>query len=211
MRNRSLGAFAKRLAAERSGAAIIEFALVALPLSMLIMGGLDLGHQSYIRATMQGALNDAARRAAVQDPAFTASGATTEARVRNTIKETLDPITPNATIDITMRSYFDFTGIGSPEKLMTDVNGNGQYDETQGDCFSDLDEDGEFDENAGKSGIGGANDVVFYTARITMPRLFPVAGLLGFPSNYDMSVSTAIRNQPYGTQKTPPVVCGTPA
>jgi hypothetical protein len=41
-----------------------------------------------------------------------------------------------------------------------------------------------------------------------MPRLLPVAGLIGFSPNYDMSVSTAIRNQPYETQKTPPVVCG---
>jgi hypothetical protein len=41
-----------------------------------------------------------------------------------------------------------------------------------------------------------------------MPRLLPVAQLLGFSPNYKMSVATAVRNQPFGTQKTPPVVCG---
>lgn len=200
--------FLCRLAHDANGATIVEFAMVALPLCVLVMGGLDLGHQSYIRATMQGALNDAARRAAVQDPQFTASGSTTEERVRNTILDQVGKIAPGATIDISQDNFYDFSGIGNPEKLMTDVNGNGAYDAADGDCFSDLDEDGQFDTDAGRSGIGGANDVAFYTAEITMPRLLPVAGLIGFSPNYDMSVATAIRNQPYGTQKTPPIVCG---
>jgi hypothetical protein len=107
-----------------------------------------------------------------------------------------------------MSNYYDFSGIGNPEKLMTDVNGNGQYDAADGDCFSDLNENGKYDTDTGRDGLGGANDVVFYQARIVMPRLLPVAQMLGFPANYDMTVSTAVRNQPYGTQKTPPVLCG---
>jgi hypothetical protein len=157
---------------------------------------------------MQGALNDAARRASVQDPDFTASGSTTEERVTNTIKNQLEAITPGSTITVTMSNYYDFSGIGNPEKLMTDVNGNGQYDAADGDCFSDLNENGKYDTDTGRDGLGGANDVVFYQARIVMPRLLPVAQMLGFPANYDMTVSTAVRNQPYGTQKTPPVLCG---
>jgi Flp pilus assembly protein TadG len=198
----------RRLARDRRGVAAVEFAIVALPLCMLIMGGFDLGHQSYIRSVMQGALNDAARRASVQDPDFTATGSTTEERVTNTIKNQLEAITPGSTITVTMSNYYDFSGIGNPEKLMTDVNGNGQYDAADGDCFSDLNENGKYDTDTGRDGLGGANDVVFYQARIVMPRLLPVAQMLGFPANYDMTVSTAVRNQPYGTQKTPPVLCG---
>jgi Flp pilus assembly pilin Flp len=204
----TVGGFLKRLGCEERGVTIVEFALVALPLSMLVMGGLDLGHQSYIRATMQGALTDAARRAAVQDPQFAASGSTTEERVRNTILAQVGRIAPGAEIEISQSNFFDFSGIGNPEKLLRDVNGNGQYDPGQGDCFEDLNENGLHDLDAGRDGIGGANDVVFYRADITMPRLLPVAGLMGFSSDYEMTVSTAIRNQPYGAQKTPPVVCG---
>jgi Flp pilus assembly pilin Flp len=202
--------FICRLSSDQRGATIIEFAMVALPLSVLIMGGLDLGHQAYIRSTMQGALNDAARRAAVQDPQFAASGSTTEERVTNTILEQLSPIAPGAAITISQANFYDFSGIGNPEKLMTDVNGNGAYDAADGDCFSDLDEDGVYDTDSGRTGIGAANDVVFYTADIDMPRLLPVASLIGFSPNYRMSVSTAIRNQPFGAQRVPPVVCGTP-
>jgi hypothetical protein len=198
----------RALAADARGVTIIEFAIVAPVLLVLLLGGFDLAHQSYVRSVLQGALNDAARRAAVEDPAFVAAGDTLEERVANLIIGQVEPLTPDAEIQIDQSNFFDFTGIGNPEKLMTDVNGNGAYDAADGDCFSDLDEDGAYDLDAGRSGIGGANDVVFYTADITMPRLLPVAGLIGFSPNYDMSVSAAIRNQPFGTQSTPPVVCG---
>lgn len=200
--------FLRRLGGDESGVTIVEFAIIALPLCMLLMGGFDLGHQAYIRSVMQGALTDAARRASVQDPQFTASGSTTEERVTNTIKDQLSAITPNATITVTESNFYDFSGIGNPEKLMTDVNGNGKYDAADNDCFSDLNENGKYDSDTGRTGIGGANDVVFYQANIVMPRLLPVAQLLGFSPNYDMSVATAVRNQPYGTQKTPPILCG---
>jgi Flp pilus assembly pilin Flp len=200
--------FLRSFRRDEGGATIVEFALIAMPLCVLIMGGFDLGHQSYIRSVMQGALNDAARRAAVQDPVFAASGATTEERVENAIKHQLQSITPNAEITISQSNFYDFSGIGNPEKLMTDNDKDGAYDEADGDCFSDLNENGEYDTDTGRSGIGGANDVVFYQADIVMPRLLPVANLIGFSPNYEMSVATAIRNQPYGQQKTPPVVCG---
>lgn len=205
-----IGGFLGSLRRDAGGATIVEFALIAMPLCVLVMGAFDLGHQSYIRAVMQGALNDAARRAAVEDPAFVASGSTTEERVENTILQRLQPITPGATITISQSNFYDFSGIGNPEKLMRDENGNGAYDAGDGDCFSDLDEDGRYDTDTGRSGIGGANDVAFYQADLTMPRLLPVAGLIGFSPNYEMSLATAVRNQPYGEQRTPPVVCGDP-
>lgn len=198
----------RRLRRDRRGVTAVEFGLLAVPLSMLLMGGFDLGHQAYIRSVMQGALTDAARKASVQDPDFAATGATTEEQVANTIKKQLEAITPGATITVTESNFYDFSGIGNPEKLMTDVNGNGEYDAADNDCFSDLNENGKYDMDTGRDGIGGANDVAFYKADIDMPRLLPVAQLLGFPSDYKMSVAAAVRNQPYGTQKTPPVVCG---
>lgn len=200
--------FIRRLAGDRRGVTAVEFGIIALPLSMLLMGGFDLSHQAYIRSVMQGALTDAARRASVQDPQFAASGSTTEERVTNSIKDQLEAITPGATITVTESNFYDFSGIGNPEKLMTDINANGEYDAADKDCFSDLNENGKYDTDTGRDGVGGANDVAFYKADIDMPRLFPVARLLGFSPNYQMSVATAVRNQPFGTQKTPPVVCG---
>ena len=198
----------RALPADERGVTIIEFAIVAPVLIVLLLGGFDLAHQSYVRSVLQGALNDAARRAAVEDPEFIAAGDTLEERVGNLIIGQVEPLTPDATIEIDQSNFYDFSGIGNPEKLMTDVNENGQYDEADGDCFADLDEDGEYDTDTGREGIGGANDVVFYEATLTMPRLVPLHGFLGVAPEYNLRAATAIRNQPYEAQRTPPVVCG---
>jgi len=198
----------RSMSADERGVTIIEFAIVAPVLIVMLLGGFDLVHQSYVRSVLQGALNDAARRAAVEDPEFVAAGDTLEERVANLIIGQVDPIAPNAEIEIEQSNFYDFSGIGNPEKLMTDVNENGQYDESDGDCFADLDEDGEYDTDTGREGIGGANDVVFYEATLTMPRLVPLHGFLGVAPEYNLRAETAIRNQPYEAQRTPPVVCG---
>lgn len=203
-----LRTLAGALARDAKGVTIVEFAFVAPVMILMLVGGFDLAHQSYIKAVLQGALNDAARRAAVEDPIFAAEGDTTEERVEAVVRRQVDPITPGATITITQRNFFDFTSIGNPEKLMTDENDNGQYDEADGDCFADLDEDGEYDTDTGREGIGGANDVVFYEATVTMPRLVPLHHFLNVAPEYHLAAETAIRNQPFATQKTPPVVCG---
>jgi hypothetical protein len=36
----------------------------------------------------------------------------------------------------------------------------------------------------------------------TYPRLFPVAGLLGWPKTQTISATTLLKNQPYATQTT---------
>ena len=64
---------------------------------------------------------------------------------------------------------------------------------------------------SGRSGIGGSDDVVFYTANVQMPRLLPLHNFINVPATIDMTLETAIRNQPYGVQPSPPVLCGTPA
>jgi len=196
------------LRADERGVTVVEFAIVAPVLVLLLVGGFDLAHQSYVRSVLQGALNDAARRAAVEDPAFVAAGDTLEERVSNLVIAQVEHLTPDATIEIDQRNFYDFSGIGNPEKLMTDVDENGQYDEEDGDCFADLDEDGEYDTDTGREGIGGANDVVFYEATLRMPRLVPLDTILGVAPNYNLRAETAIRNQPYDVQRTPPVVCG---
>ena len=198
----------KRLRREEQGATIVEFAMIAGPMLLLLLGGLDLGYQSYVRSTMQGALNDAARTAAVENPIIGVTGNTVEEQVENLIKQTVSHVAPNATIAVTQKSYFDFSDIGNPEKLMTDNNGNGQYDDDDGDCFEDANGNGEYDTDAGSDGIGGADDVVLYTATISAPRLMPIHAFLpALGETIEYTLETAVRNQPYEAQGTAAVIC----
>lgn len=190
------------------GVSTVEFAFIALPLCIIIMGGMELGHQSYVRSQLQGSLSDIARMASVEDPQFQASGDTLEERILHTLEERMEPIANDADVDLEIENFTDFSGVGKPEKLLRDVMGNGTYDQGDGDCFEDLNENGEFDLDAARAGLGGSNDVVVYEVVLTQPRLFPVPTSVGFGDDMEVTASIAIRTQPYGAQGTPPVICG---
>lgn len=196
----------KRLARDTQGATIVEFAIILIPLCVVLMGGLDLGYQSYVRSVLQGSLNDVARAGSMEAPELTCATGTVEARIRCSIETKVNSIARNATYKIEMENFFDFSGVGRSEKLVTDYDGNGAYDE--GDCWEDLNDNGRFDNDAGRQGIGGADDIVFYEVTVSMPRLFPVGGFLGMSDEYNIVARTAIRNQPWSSQSVPPTVCG---
>ena len=198
----------RHLRRDQRGATIVEFAIISGPMLLLLMGGLELGYDSYVRSTMQGALNDAARTAAVEFPIINVPGSTVEEQVENLIEEQVHNVAPNATITVTQKSYFDFSSIGDPEKLMTDNNGNGQFDAADGDCYEDANGNGSYDTDAGKTGNGGADDVVLYTAHVSAPRILPLDGFLpGVGPTIEYSLQTAVRNQPYDQQATAAVIC----
>ncbi len=200
----------RRLGRDQRGATIVEFAVIAMPMCVLLMGGLELGYNSYVRSTLQGALHDAARVAAVENPILASEGDTVEEQVANMIKDTVAHVAPNAVVDVDQKSYFEFSSIGEPEKLMTDNNGNGKYDASDEDCFEDANGNGTFDPDSGKSGTnGGADDVVLYTAKVSAPRILPLDRLVpGVSEKVEYTLRAAVRNQPYGQQPTAPVICG---
>jgi hypothetical protein len=109
------------------------------------------------------------------------------------------------TISIVKKSYYNFSRIGKPEKILTDTAPLGTYN--SGDCFEDANGNGTYDTNGGASGLGGADDVVYYEVTVSMPRLFPMAKLLGWPANQTATSSVIIRNQPWANQASPTKVC----
>lgn len=190
---------------DRTGAAATEFALVATPLMIALLGAFDLGYQAYLRSVVQGALNDVARTASLEAPELNCTGTTVVAQVACAIKRRSDIVARSATYEVRIRNYFDFAGVGRSEKLVTDYNGNGRYD--PGDCFIDLNENRVFDTNAGREGVGSGDDVVFYEVTVRMPRLFPIHQFISASPNYAIRGETAIRNQPYTRQRVPPTAC----
>jgi hypothetical protein len=162
-----------------------------------------------VKSQLQGVLDRVARSASVEDPVFTEAGATVEEQVENAIRERVNRIARNATYTIEQTNYYEFSGVGRPEKLVTDVDGDGEFDDDE-DCWQDLNRNGSYDEVAGRTGQGGADDVVFYEVTVTMPRIVPVMSLIGVPDDYNIVARAAIRNQPFADQVSPPVECATP-
>lgn len=183
----------------------VEFALLSVPLVVMVIGSFDFAYQVYLKTVVQGALNDVSRTASLEAPDLECKTGTLTDKVQCAIKRRSDVVARDATYAVRIRNFYDFSTVGRSEKLVTDYNKNGAYD--AGDCFVDLNENGRFETDAGRDGVGGADDVSYYTVTVTMPRLFPIDKFLPLSPNYVISGETAVRNQPYARQRIPPTVC----
>jgi len=188
------------IASDKRGVTALEFGIVAPVLILFICGFLDYGFWMYVRATASGALESAARSTGV-------GGATVNPTVfQNDVETQVKKLSPQATFVWDVKSYYDFAGIGKPEKLITDRNGNGSYD--VGDCWEDANDNGTYDSDSGAAGIGGADDILYYKLTVTFPPLVDIGGFIpGLGGNHTSTLKTIIRRQPYAAQDTPPIRC----
>jgi Flp pilus assembly pilin Flp len=187
-----------RLARDDRGATIVEFAIILPVLCILLMGTFDLGYRSYVISMVQGSLHEAARMATV--------GGTTTEEIQTHVEGRLQDFSRNATIETSTQSFRDFNGIGSAEPLTEDADGDGQYDEDD-DCYRDNNFNGEFDSAQGSDGMGSAEDAVRFRVQMTYPRMFPMAGLLGWSDEVEIVQSTVLRNQPWAARTEAPEIC----
>jgi len=184
----TLRSFFRALRRDRRAATIVEFALILPVMCMMLLGTLDLGYRSYVSSVVQGALHDAARMATV--------GGVTTAQIQTMVQNKLQAFSRNATITTSTRSYSDYSGVKVAETITQDTAPFGVYN--QGDCFQDANGNGVYDTDRGRSGTGGAEDVVYFEVTMTYPHIVPVGRLFGWSSNVTTTQNTVLRNQPFG-------------
>lgn len=179
----------RRLGGDQRGATIVEFAMILPVMSVLLLGALDLGYRAYVQSIVQGSLHEAARMATVGG----VSTDTIAAHVRTRLRD----FSRNATITTTARSYSDFTNVRIPETITSDTAPTGRYN--FGDCFRDENGNGRYDLDRGRSGMGNAEDVVYFEVSMTYPHILPIGGFLGGDWNNNVTIrqNTLLRNQPY--------------
>lgn len=187
-RVKGLRDLSRGLGRDARGAALVEFALTAPVWIYLVLSTLDLGQLAYAKSILDGATQDAARNASLETGDTTVADALVASQVRR--------IAPGATVTTSRVSYYDFADIGRPEKW-TDANHNGKCDNNE--PYTDENGNGEWDADIGKSGNGGADDVVMYTVTVQYDRLFKMPLT---PGQSTRSItSTAVRkNQPFSNQ-----------
>lgn len=176
------------------GAAIMEFAILAPALLMVLMGLMDITYQAYFRAVLEGAMQKAGRDSGIE----AASNSAIDEQVRKSAKQ----VAGNAVITFDRKSYTSFSVV-KPERF-TDSNKNGIRD--PGECYDDVNGNKQWDADPGKSGQGGASDVTLYTATATYKRLFPLGALLGWSSEINVTSTTLLKNQPYASQASPNIL-----
>ncbi|SNS82398.1 TadE-like protein [Sphingomonas laterariae] len=187
----------RRIREDRRGIAAVEFALVALPLCGIILALFDFGYRMYLGSVIEGTLHRAARNSAI--------GNLTAQQVDDYIDSQLESFSNTATIEIEKKSYYEYSGIGKPEKIKQDTDPLGEYN--VGDCYEDLNGNGIYDSVAGRTGLGGSDDIVYYKVTATYNQLMPLTKIFGFSSVATVSRSTVLRNQPFAAQTIPTVKC----
>lgn len=197
--------FKRTLTRDERGTTAVEFGIVLVPLLIGILGFMDLGYQAYVRAQLQGVLNEIARTASVEHPNIGDPDDSITDQIQAVVEERMAPLVKSGQYTFTVNSYDSFTSVGKPEALITDKNGNGKYD--AGDCWQDSNENGQFDTDSGASGIGNADDTVVYEVDLRVPRLTPIPNLIGSSNEFLVVAKSIVRRQPYADQPQAPVVC----
>jgi Flp pilus assembly protein TadG len=186
----------RALRRDARGATLVEFAMILPALCMLLMAIFSLGYRSYAASVLQGAIQEGARMATV--------GGVTQAQIDARVRYRLSNFAGNrSTITITTSSYYDFTNVSMPERITSDTTPIGTYN--VGDCYEDANANGTFDLDRGRSGLGGADDIVRYQVTMTYPQIVPVGRFLGWSDTETITASTALRNQPYAGRSNPAV------
>ncbi|OYY89188.1 MAG: hypothetical protein B7Y45_13230 [Sphingomonas sp. 28-66-16] len=190
-RGHVLGALAK----DRRGATIIEFALIAPVLSLVLLGAFDTAHSLYMRGTLQGIVQKVARDSSLEAGTDTAQQAILDNRVRAQVRA----VANNASITITRRFYRTFAAAAAAQpEAWTDTNGDGNCN--NGEPYQDDNRNGTWDRDGADAGQGGAKDRTLYTVALSYPRFFPLWKAIGGSSTTRISASTVLSNQPYSDQ-----------
>lgn len=189
----------RRLGTDRRGVTIVEFAIVAPVLMLIIMGLFDMAHTQYTSSVLHGALQKAGRDLTLE------SGFSSQTTIDNRTRAQIAAVMPNdAQVTFVKDSYFNFSDVKNPEQILGDdpagVAGHGLCEGFKSERYIDVNENNTYDLDRGKDGIGGARDVVLYTANVSYPRIFPMASMIGLPQTVRLSASTVLRNQPYDEQ-----------
>jgi Flp pilus assembly pilin Flp len=184
--NRKMRVLCSRLWKRNDGASAVEFALVAMPFILTVVGIIEVAMILFADVLLEGALRDSSRFGITGE---TPQGTTREAMIRRIINERTIGLIDMDKVEIETLSYGDFSDVDQPPN-------NGQYD--VGEPFTDVNGNGHWDADMGKDGPGGSAAVVVYRVSYDWPLLTgllsPVLGSAGY---VHLRASTAVRNEPF--------------
>ena len=171
------------------GSAVLEFALGAPILVVMLSGTVETGMVMFTSTLLEGALRDASRYG------ITGQEPDPNVRLQNILDIIADRTVDVSKADIEVKVYPSFGDVGKGEDFV-DGNGNGTYD--PGETFTDANGNGEWDADIGAAGPGGAGDIVQYRITYDWPLLTPIASsFMGSGGVIPLSASIVVRNEPW--------------
>lgn len=175
-----------------SGATAVEFAMVAPVLMLLLTGIVECGLVLAADIVLKNATSDASRTGRT---GFTALDSTQDATVRRMIRNEAGVLMDADRITIESTAYSGFDTLKKPEPFI-DANKNGKRDD--GENFTDVNGNGVYDLDQGRSGYGGTNEVVLYTVSYPWRFFTPLIGrMVGTDGVLTLTATAVVQNEPY--------------
>lgn len=192
LRPNKLRALLKRGRADDAGATAIEFAILAPVLLLLVMGIIEFGLIYTADIVLKNATYDAARTGRT---GFVADKSTQDKTVLDIVRNEVSSLMDPNKLAIDSVAYDDFTKLKKPEPFI-DANKNGRRDD--GENYTDVNGNGKYDLDQGRTGFGGANEVVLYTVSYPWKLLTPImAELIGTGGVFTLTATAVVQNEPY--------------
>lgn len=188
-----------RLAKDERGISVTEFGFVAPMFLLMLMGIFDHGFAMYAQAALNGAVQEGARQASLENTLW----ADIESKVNAQVRQVIPTTDPNTEISFSLDPSFyqNYDDITRPEVFEDKPGGTPNFYDP-GECFVDRNGNDEWDDDVGLEGRGGAQDVVSIQATVTYTRIFPFWNMIGQPQQITLSANTFLRNQPFSAQAT---------
>lgn len=197
----------QRLQTDERGTTIVEFAIVAPVLCLLIVGAFDVSHTLYMQASLEGIVQKTARDSTLESNGTAAQQAELDAEVTTQVKL----LSNTANVQFTRRFYRTFSAAAAAHaETWTDTDHDGTCD--NGEPYEDANNNNTWDADGGDDGQGGAKDRTLYTVTVTYRHLLPIYGFIGGSNMVTMKATTVLENQPYADQGVyaPPTVRNCP-
>lgn len=175
------------------GTAIIEFAIVAPLLFLLLAGIIELGLILFATSAIEGATNVGAR---IGQTGFSSSGMSREDYIRSEVRRLTGGLISPSSLSISILSYSSFANIGQPEPCISPASP--PCPGVAGVNFMDINGNTQWDADQGSASAGGSGSVVLY--RVSYPwRLFTplMSRVIGSGGILTITATSAVRNEEF--------------
>lgn len=177
---------------DQRGTTAVEFALIGGVLIFLIAGIVEFSLVMVVTNSLEAATSISSR---VGKTGFADTGLSREETILAEIEKRAGGLIDIDDVEITSQAYASFDQIGKPEPW-NDSNSDGVPDDGE---YTDINGNGQWDEDMGIEGFGGSDEVVVYTIkydwRIITPLMSQVIG--GADGAVTLSAQWVVKNEPF--------------
>ena len=176
---------------DETGSTLIEFAMISVALVTLLGGIVEFSMIMLAKNSMEAATNISSR---LGKTGYADGGLTREETILAEVERRTGAIIDPEKLEITSKAYDQFDQIGKPEPW-NDANEDGFPDPGE---YTDINGNGQYDQDMGIAGIGGSDDIVVYTVSYPWRVFTPLIGrFFGSDSTLTLTASSVVKNEPF--------------